>query len=331
VIYLDYFFFGFTDQAHYFDHCNQIPDNCDIVGLVFYSFDRDTIINTVKQTKQHTQKLLVVIAEPVGNIVEIIEMFQHDPDITFFGDAVLNQPLTNFYPAISWFLTPTNHYAKETWAQNLLNSLNHNHDKPFKFDCLLGKQRQHRDIIDSLYQQSTVQDQILFSYFKNSVNLGVWNRDCTPYQLTSNQVLVDSTVDNVNYHAPLSAIIPDYIYNQSSHSIVCETTCFNNFSQFTEKVAKPILAQRIFVAFCGQWYLRNLRSVGFQTFDSIIDESYDSESDIMIRYQKAWAQVEYLCRSDSAQVRTQVQQILQHNQQHFLKTDWHQNIKQFLN
>lgn len=331
MIYLDHFFFGFTDQACYFDHYEQIPDNCDIVGLVFYSFDRETIINTVKQIKHRTRKLLVVIAEPVGNLVEILEIFQHDPDIIFFGDAVLDQPHTNFYPAISWFLTTNNYYANETWAQNLLSSLNHDHDKPFKFDCLLGQQRRHRNMVDLLYQQSKVQDCILFNYFKTDINLGAWNRDCTQYKLTSNAVLVDSTADNINYHAPLSAILPDYIYNQSLHSIVCETTCSNMFSQFTEKVAKPMLAQRIFVAFCGQWYLRNLRSLGFQTFDSIIDESYDSEPDITIRYQKAWAQVEYLCRIDSAQARTQVQHILDHNQQHFLKTDWHHNIKQFLN
>ena len=287
MIYLDHFFFGFSDRACYFGDYKQIPGNCKIVGLVFYSFNRETIINTIKQAKQQTQKLLVVLAEPVGNIVEILEIFQHDPDIIFFGDAVLNQPHTNFYTAISWFLTTNNYYAKETWAQKLLNSLNHAHDKPFKFDCLLGLQRPHRDIVDTLYQQSTVQDQVLFNYFKNNINLGVWNQVCTPDQVTADQVLVDSTADNINYHAPLSAILPDYIYNQSSHSIVCETTSYNNFSQFTEKVAKPMLAQRIFVVFCGQWYLKNLRGLGFQTFDSIIDESYDSEPDMLIRYQKA--------------------------------------------
>jgi hypothetical protein len=330
VIYLDKFFFNFSKTACYFDHLEQIPYNCNTVGLVFYSFDQEHIINTINQIKPRTQQLLIVLSEPVGDIINILTKFQHDPSIVFFGDAVLNQPLPNFYPVISWFLSPNNLYANEVWAQNLLKLLDHSDSKAFKFDCLLGNQKHHRDIVESLYQQSSFREHFLFSYFKNKVDYGIWNQDCTKYTLTTEPILV-STIQDSRYYAPLSAIIPDYIYNQSSHSIVCETTSFNSFSQFTEKVAKPILAQRIFVAFCGQWYLRNLRSLGFQTFDSIINESYDAESDIINRYQKAWAQVEYLCQQDSSKIRSQVRDILIYNQQHFLNTDWHQNTRRFIN
>ena len=330
MIYLDQFFFNFSKTACYFDQLEQIPDKCNTVGLVFYSFNQEHIINTIEQIKPRTQKLLIVLAEPVGDIIKILTHFQHNPDIVFFGDVVLNQPRPNFYPAISWFLSPNNLYANEVWAQNLLKSLDHSDNKSFKFDCLLGHQRHHRDIVESLYQQSSFQEYFLFNYFKNKVDCGIWDRDCTEYKLTSESVHVDTKQDAL-YHAPLSAIIPNYIYNQSSHSIVCETTCYNDFNQFTEKIAKPILAQRIFVVFCGQWYLKNLRSLGFRTFDSIIDESYDAEPDIMLRFHQAWNQVEILCQGNSAKLRSQVRDILIYNQQHFLKNDWHQNIRCFLN
>lgn len=331
VIYLDNFFSGFADNIKHFSHVDDIPTGCDVVGIVFYKFDRDYIVNTVTSIKTKTKKLLVVLNEPIGNIVEVLQQC-NNPDITFFGDAVLNQPADNFHTSISWFISPDNYYAKEPWAKRLLNSLDYSNNKPFKFDCLLGIEKIHRDVVNSLYQQSLYQDSIMFSYLgpgNQSISKGIWNQEVFKYATTSQLVLVDSA-PGIERYAPLSAIIPDYIYNQSFHSVVCETTYFNEFNQYTEKVAKPILAQRIFVAFCGQWYLKNLRRLGFKTFDSIIDESYDSEPDLITRYQKAWTQVEYLCQVDGAWARDQVKHILEHNQQHFLKTDWHSSIKQFL-
>lgn len=328
MIYVDHFYFSLRDQVCFIDDYNQIPNGCSTVGLAFYYFDRNKIINSIQQVRPKTQRLLVVLAEPVGNIIEIIKMFQHDPGIVFFGDAVLNDPQPNFYTAISWFLGTNNFYANEFWAKQLLLSLDHSDNKPYKFDCLLGAVRPHRDVVESLYQQCSFKEQFLFTYFKKNVTQGIWNQDYSNHTLTSESTQVDKERGR---YAAISAIIPDYIYNQSSHSIVCETTCFNEFNQYTEKVAKPMLAQRIFVAFCGQWYLKNLRSLGFRTFDSIIDESYDSEPDMKRRFNKAWAQVEYLCQADSSEMRSQTRDILIHNQQHFIANDWHKHIRQLIN
>lgn len=329
MIYLDHFYYGFHDRACFFENYNEIPPNCDTVGLVFYSMNPDHIHSVIAQVRPRTNRLLITLTEPGTKFLEIVTHYESDPGMVFFGDVVLNHPRSNYYPAISWFLGTRNFYASEPWAVKLLASLDHSDHKPYKFDCLLGAQRIHRDLVESFYQQSSLKDQFFFTYFRKDITQGHWNQDYSQHSLTSEPVEID-VIGNQTYHAALSAIIPDYIYNQTSHTIVCETTCFNEYNQYTEKVAKPMLAQRIFVAFCGQWYLRNLRSLGFRTFDTIIDESYDSDPNMPRRFARAWAQVERLCQADSAQLRSQVRDILEHNRQHFIATDWHKNIRRFL-
>jgi hypothetical protein len=117
-------------------------------------------------------------------------------------------------------------------------------------------------------------------------------------------------------------IVPVNIYNQSYYSLVAESASSNRFSFFTEKTAKPILAKRPFIYFSGQGYLRNLRKLGFRTFGPVIDESYDDIDDPVERWEKAWAQVIKLCQMPPPTVIAELGEILRHNHDHFIKTDW---------
>ena len=45
----------------------------------------------------------------------------------------------------------------------------------------------------------------------------------------------------------------------------------------TEKIWKPIIAQHLFVVHGNHLYLQKLREIGFKTFSSYFDESYDLE------------------------------------------------------
>ena len=47
----------------------------------------------------------------------------------------------------------------------------------------------------------------------------------------------------------------------------------------TEKIWKPIIAQQVFVVHGNHLYLQKLREIGFKTFGSYFDESYDLEND----------------------------------------------------
>ena len=108
--------------------------------------------------------------------------------------------------------------------------------------------------------------------------------------------------------------LPFKIYQQTAFSLICETTTNNDASFFTEKIAKPMLACRLFVVISGQYYLKNLRKLGFRTFDNVIDESYDSEPDPVKRWNLALEQVKWLCSQDQGKILKSIIPIVLHNQ-----------------
>ena len=118
-------------------------------------------------------------------------------------------------------------------------------------------------------------------------------------------------------------------YIDTYFSLVTETICAeSNHSFRTEKIAKPIIAKRLFVVFSGPRYLEKLRSLGFRTFDGIIDESYDQESNDLKRFARAVEQMRYLSTQDPVELYQQVQPILEHNHQrvHGLKEETQQKM-----
>lgn len=81
----------------------------------------------------------------------------------------------------------------------------------------------------------------------------------------------DDTSDNWQRH-----FNPDW-YNITNFSMVVESTIIPEPLGATEKTWKPIAFYHPFILWGPAGYLNNLHQQGFQTFDHIIDESYDSE------------------------------------------------------
>ena len=68
-------------------------------------------------------------------------------------------------------------------------------------------------------------------------------------------------------------------YNDTKYNLISETNDNNTDVFMTEKIWKPIIAQQIFVVHGNYLYLQKLREMGFKTFGSYFDESYDLEQD----------------------------------------------------
>jgi hypothetical protein len=138
-----------------------------------------------------------------------------------------------------------------------------------------------------------------------------------------------NTITHVSYsgqQVSLSQIISADIYNQTAYSIVAETNWDNHYSFYTEKIVKPILAERLFVVFSGQHYLRNLRQLGFKTFNGIIDESYDSVENSDQRFTLALAQMNYLIDQPQEEILEKIRPITEYNKSVMLGTDWYGNF-----
>lgn len=296
-----------------FQNIQELPDHCDMIAAAYFHRNVEQITPELEILSRKTQNLLVYLEE--FNNADLFDVLA-DPrwqHCKFFYNMVPTHAPLNHQTVISWTCSGHNVYADQ-WAQILLSRLNKG-TNPYKkrFDCLLGRQRPHRDFVEQCYNQSQFQDQIIFTYYKQDQNIaqGLWAEDLHNYDISP------------------QIVIPVDIYNQSYYSIIAETDAnYSNFSFYTEKTAKPIVAKRLFVFFASKNYLKNLRKLGFQTFDSVIDESYDQIDDDVERWTQAWAQVESLCARDVEQVLDQIQPIVQHNYDHFMRTDWRAGVKQ---
>jgi len=127
-------------------------------------------------------------------------------------------------------------------------------------------------------------------------------------------------IDTDNPHGALSADVDFKQLTSALWHIVTETIYFQPKLHLTEKVFKPIVAQRPFMLVAAPGNLAYLKSYGFKTFDRWIDESYDSEQDHYLRIEKITAELARLCAMSPEQLKQmhqEMQEVLLYNYNHF--------------
>jgi hypothetical protein len=97
-------------------------------------------------------------------------------------------------------------------------------------------------------------------------------------------------------HATEAQDLPEY--DESWFSAVTETEMLARPNRITEKVLKPLVNFHPMIVFGNPGSLLRVQDYGFVTFDDIIDESYDQESDPRRRFDMAYAELVRLCRLD---------------------------------
>ena len=116
--------------------------------------------------------------------------------------------------------------------------------------------------------------------------------------------------------------------------IVTETVFYHDKLHLTEKIFKPIVAQRPFMLAAAPGNLAYLKSYGFQTFDRWIDESYDTIADPDLRLQAIVDQTSRLCAMSDAelqQMHQEMQSVLEHNFRHMWTTFRHHIVNELVN
>lgn len=196
-------------------------------------------------------------------------------------------------------------------------------DRPFLFDCLCGTRRSHRDYVMLALERSGLLNQSIATY--RDVFVG---GDCTvtpahvQAEFPGQTVLwpyvspnldpeweVGTTIDHT-----ISGIVPWEIYNRTYYSILVETLGYGSTYLMAEKIGKCLFGRRLFVHFGAANWLSTLKSFGFETFDSVLDESYDAQSKIDTRrYKAAFDQVEWLSKQNHPALLQKVRPILDHN------------------
>jgi len=284
------------------------------------------VFNTVYDV---SEQIILLVSELHDVTVNFIE--KHDKTkIVYFLNGDLNFKISQaqVYHWDNWFETTAGFYKRN---QHLLDKLNPYQPKPYYFDILLGQERPHRNYIFDYINENKLNDRMIMTYM-TTLHQRLQDRDNLEWIWESEGVEIPEwsirhTITKVKYYdqlISLSQIVPISIYNQTAYSLVAETWGNDNrFTFNTEKIVKPILAERLFLVASNQYYLRNLRRLGFKTFDGIVDESYDLESDHTIRCELVCQQIEYLLAQPQEKILEQIRPIAEHNKNMMLTTSWH--------
>ena len=104
-----------------------------------------------------------------------------------------------------------------------------------------------------------------------------------------------------------------------------ETVYFGRRTHMTEKTFKAIALEMPFVLVASAGSLAYLREYGFKTFAGIFDESYDTETDDILRIEKVVAllkQLDDLTADERQTIHQRCLPIVEHNYRHFYGGDF---------
>jgi hypothetical protein len=118
-------------------------------------------------------------------------------------------------------------------------------------------------------------------------------------------------------------------YQCTNLEVVLETLFDDTRLHLTEKSLRPIACGHPFILAATAGSLEYLRSYGFETFNGLIDESYDTIQDPLKRLQAICAEMKRISQlpdTQKEQLFRSMNQIALRNQQKFFSTDWQQSI-----
>jgi hypothetical protein len=176
---------------------------------------------------------------------------------------------------------------KENYYANKLYSFDY--PKEQIFVSTIGFKKAERDfLVENLVNHLSFSNYVLKYQGKN------FSKDCNhldPYHQDPEFFNSYRKIENFDYMT-ISLTIPSDLYNQSYFNLVVETdTDYPHSFHPSEKIAKALLTGIPFVVYSTPYFLKNLKELGFTTYDSLWDESYDLE----FNYKKRAAMIVDLC------------------------------------
>lgn len=227
-------------------------------------------------------------------------------------------------------------------------------DRPYKFLFLNGRMRSHRKYLLEKFRTSGLLEQSLWTNLDPRTCKGFryldWyvDEDYAKFQHIPNQEFVldpfpvqklpakyetqrfrtqsditanESTADMyVKKHLFNNEWGEIYLeaqpYIDTYFSLVTETTFDYMYSFRTEKIAKPLAIGHPWIAAANAGFYQDLKNLGFKTFDSLINESFDLIDNPTDRCARISEVVEDLCQQDLNSFISASRHVCLHNKQH---------------
>lgn len=201
-----------------------------------------------------------------------------------------------------WFLMYRLHKDKQY-------NLNHS-KKIYDFIYLNRQSRLHRKRLFDALRKTPLLDNSLYSFLDDPYKISLPKHYELPW--VGNSMFP-------RYGGEQEIYEPQF--NDVAFNLVSETNDNNNDVFMTEKIWKPVIAKQIFVVHGNYHYLKTLKELGFKTFSSVFDESYDDEYDPFKRIKKIVDVCAYLKKLDKQKIYAETEYIRQHNRDWFFKRE----------
>lgn len=215
-------------------------------------------------------------------------------------------------------------WAAMNWPKN----------RPWDFLFLNGRLRPHRKWAIDRLRQYNILDRALWTNLGSSVEMAFVSELQTPSHEPVRLLPVEYEIDRAKHRISElngssgfvkhqlfdnswgDAVVNPRCYMHTWFSLVTETVFDYPYSFRTEKIYKPILMGHPFVVAGNQGYLRDLKNLGFQTFDTIIDETYDDIADPLKRIERVCDLVYNIVSTGASKFWEASREICKYNQAH---------------
>jgi len=221
-----------------------------------------------------------------------------------------------YYP---WFLF--NMSREYSGLGTLLSFTNKNIDftspKSNIFMSTIGSIRKERNVLLEELKSVLTYDNFIFRY--SAVDYGIESSHLDILSISPNQF--DPYMDILpEFYFNVSSSIPIQMYNSAYFNLLVETDIdYPNSFFITEKTVKTLLTRLPFVVYSTPLFLKNLRKLGFKTYNTLWDESYDEELDYVQRVKKIAKLCNELGNFDWQKHLHELEAIGNHNRLQFLE------------
>jgi hypothetical protein len=254
------------------------------------------------------------------------------------------------YPHIQHdhFLCRILHYEENIKEIEQATSIFTKTHKPYNFMFLNGRARAHRKYLWERFRQLGLLDHALytvldsrptpsrhFTLIQNNVDLMTtttplkWLPREYEVEQFRNTLIASSDQERVFVKNELfdnqwgEIYLQAEPYTDTYFSVVTETVFDYPYSFRTEKIAKPLAIGHPWIVASNVGFYRDMRNLGFRTFNGIIDESFDTIDNHQARMDRIVEVVADLCQQDLSSFLAACEDICKYNQQHLQQVSAH--------
>jgi hypothetical protein len=239
------------------------------------------------------------------------------------------------------FLIRIMDYPENRTAQSRTQDIFDQKNKPYTFLFLNGRARPHRKYLYERMRRRGLLDHSLYTMLDAKPTVVRYfdfvEGDINVMATTSELRRLPDHYEVARYRQPVFGPITDRTYLKQElfrrewgeiylepaayldtyFSVITETVCAESDISFrTEKIAKPLAMGHPFIVASTPGFYRDLRCLGFRTFNHVIDESFDTIENSQDRMDRIIDTVADLCDQDLASFLAACEDVCKYNQQH---------------